>query len=85
MPPPYQLVDDGLAEKSGLMHAARLRNSEMLSDVEGFLSHFSDSACADIVSLIQENLILFSGRPRQTSVLYHDIDIEGHRPIKQNA
>ena len=35
VPPPYQLGDDGLTEKSGLMPAARLRNSEILH-LEGF-------------------------------------------------
>lgn len=40
-PPPYHLANDGLAEKSGLMPAAHLRNSEMLSNLEGFLSHLS--------------------------------------------
>ncbi|KAK0136914.1 hypothetical protein N1851_026936 [Merluccius polli] len=43
-PPQYHLADDGLAERSVLMPAARLRNSEMLSNLEGFLSHLSVSA-----------------------------------------
>ena len=49
------------------------------------MSHLSVSARADIIALIEDNLLLFSDHPRQTSVLYHDIDIEGHRPIKQHA
>lgn len=84
-PPQYHLADDGLAEKSGLMPAARLRNSEVLSNLEGFLAHLSDSALADVRDLIENNLLLFSDHPRQTSVLFHDIDVEGHKPIKQHA
>ena len=41
-PPQNNLADDGLAEKSGLMPAARLRNSEILSSLEGF---FVPSVC----------------------------------------
>ena len=63
-PPQYQLGDDGLEEKSGLVPAARLRNSEILSDLESFLCHLSDSARADIISLIDDNLLLFSDHPR---------------------
>lgn len=66
VPPQYELRDDGLAEESGLMPAAHLRNSEILSDLEGFLSHLSDSACADIIALVEDNLLLFSDHPRQT-------------------
>ena len=84
-PPQYNLADDGLAEKSGLMPTARLRNSEILGTLEGFLSHLSASARADIIHLIEDNLLLFSDHPSQTSVLYHDIDVEGHKPMKQHA
>ena len=85
VPPPYQLGDDGLTEKSGLLPAARLRNTEILGHLEDFLVYLSDSARADIISLIEDNLLLFSDHPSQTSVLYHDIDVEGHKPIKQHA
>ena len=79
-PPQYTLADDGLAEKSGLMPTARSRNSEVLSNLESFLSHLSASACSDIIALVENNLLLFSDHPSQTSVLYDDIDVEGHKP-----
>ena len=85
VPTQYNLADDGLAEKSGLMPAARLRNSEVLGELEIFLSHLSASARADITELIEDNLLLFSDHPRQTSVLYHDVDVGSHKPIKQHA
>lgn len=44
-----------------------------------------DSARLDIIALIENNLLLFSDHPHQMSILFHDIDVEGHRPIKQHA
>lgn len=67
------------------MPVARLRNSEILEKLEEFLAHLSDSTLSDIIHLIENNLILFSDHPRQTFVLCHDIDVEGHPPIKQHA
>lgn len=66
------------------MPAARLRNSNILR-LEEFLAHLPSSTRSDIVKLIENNLCLFSDHLRQTSVLCHNIDVEGHRPIKQHA
>lgn len=57
----------------------------MLSDLDSFLSNFSEPASHDIIKLIEDHLLLFSDHPRQTSGLFHDIDVEGHAPIKQHA
>ncbi len=67
------------------MSAARLTHSEVLSNLESFLAHLSTSARSDIINRINDNLLLFSDQPRQTSVLFHDIDAEGHKPIRQHA
>lgn len=67
------------------MPVARLRNSEVLGNLESFLSHLSDSARKDISDLIEANLLIFSDHPRQTSVLFHDIVVEVDKPIKQHA
>lgn len=83
--PQYHPSDDGLLEKSGSVPVAHLRKSEVLSDLESFLAHLSDSARADIIQLIASNLLLFSDHPRQTSVLFHDIDVDEREPIKQHA
>lgn len=82
---PYHPSEDGLTEKSASMPAARLRNSEVLSNLESFLAHLSDPAHSDIITLINDNLLLFSDHPRQTSVLFHDIDVECHKSIKPHA
>lgn len=50
IPHQYHLVDDGLVEKSGLMLVDRLRNSEILNNLEEFLSHLSNSARSDITA-----------------------------------
>uniref|UniRef100_A0A669F703 Gypsy retrotransposon integrase-like protein 1 n=1 Tax=Oreochromis niloticus TaxID=8128 RepID=A0A669F703_ORENI len=84
-PPLYVLQDDDLIEKSGCMPVARLRNSEVLGNLESFLSHLSGSARKDISDLIEANLLIFSDHPRQTSVLFHDIVVEVDKPIKQHA
>ena len=47
--------------------------------------HLPKDARADIIQLIQNNVLLFSDHPRQTSVLCHDIDVGDHKPIKQHA
>ncbi|XP_013856237.1 uncharacterized protein LOC106512091, partial [Austrofundulus limnaeus] len=73
--PSYQPTDDGLTEKSSCMPIARLRNSEMLKNMDTFLSHLSTSARNDIIRLINENVSLFSDHPGKTSVLSHDVDV----------
>lgn len=85
VPSEYHLSEDGLYEKSGSTPPTRLKNSEILGNLESFLAHLSASARADLINLIEDNLLLFSDHPRQTSVLYRDIDVEDHKPIKQHA
>lgn len=85
-PPQYSAAaDDGLEKKGGLMTLTRLQNSEVLDNLDSFLSHLPESAKADIIQLIESNLVLFSDHPHRTSVLCHDIDVQGHSPIKQHA
>lgn len=44
---------------------------------------FDASVC--VIALIEDNLLLFSDHPRQTSVLFHDIDVEVHKPMVVGA
>uniref|UniRef100_A0A8C5DT92 Gypsy retrotransposon integrase-like protein 1 n=1 Tax=Gouania willdenowi TaxID=441366 RepID=A0A8C5DT92_GOUWI len=83
--PQYTVSHDGLREKNGLLPVTRLQNSEVLSDLESFLSYLDESAKTDIIKLIEDNLNIFSDHPHQTSVLSHDIDVQGNLPIKQHA
>uniref|UniRef100_A0A669BX09 Gypsy retrotransposon integrase-like protein 1 n=1 Tax=Oreochromis niloticus TaxID=8128 RepID=A0A669BX09_ORENI len=82
---PYEPSDDGLLEKSEALGSGRLKNSEILNDLDTYLAHLSEPDRADITDLIENNLSLFSDHPRQTAVLCHNIDVEGHKLIKQHA
>ena len=83
--PPYSLKEDGLYEQPLSVPYARLENSKILKNLEGHLSHLCDSAKSDICRLIRDHAALFGDKPTQTTVLTHDIDVGGHRPIKQHA
>ncbi|CAI5639672.1 unnamed protein product [Oreochromis niloticus] len=64
---------------------ARLRNSEILSDLRSHLTDLDDDVQDDVCQLIENHLDLFSDTPSCTTVLEHDIDVGGHPPIKQHA
>uniref|UniRef100_A0A669CS17 ribonuclease H n=1 Tax=Oreochromis niloticus TaxID=8128 RepID=A0A669CS17_ORENI len=64
---------------------ARLRNSEILSDLRSHLKDLDDDVQDDVCQLIENHLDLFSDTPSCTTVLEHDIDVGGHPPIKQHA
>lgn len=60
-------------------------NSELLSDLEAYLSYLSPEKRDDVILLITSHLSLFSDVPSQTTVLRHDINIGTAAPIKQHA
>ncbi len=63
----------------------RLNHSEVLLDLNSHLLHLTEDQKADIVSLIQSFLGLFSDVPTQTNAIKHDIELNEHPLIKQNA
>lgn len=63
----------------------RLRNSEIMLNLNYFLSHLSDSDRGDLIALLSRYKNLFSDVPLRTSVIAHDIDVGDCRPIKQHA
>lgn len=83
-PPPCPLAEGGLIEKISVP-SPRLGNSEIINDLRSFLSHLPASGRHDIVKLSESHPLLFSDHPLRTSVLHHDIEVEGHAPIKQLA
>lgn len=83
--PSYNPSDDGLDDRHSPVSCARLRNSEILSDLATHLAHLPDAARSDVCTLIQTYPSLFSDVPSQTTVLSHDIDVGDHKPIKQHA
>ncbi len=77
--------DDGLCLRSMPASGVRLNNSEVLLDLNSHLLHLTEDQKADIVLLIQSFLGLFSDVPTQTKAIKHDIEVNEHSPIKQNA
>ena len=74
---------DGLAVRHPVQ-SARLPNSEMVKELPTKLDHLDDTQKADIVNLVAEFPCLFGDVPTRTTVLQHDIDVSGPRPIKQH-
>lgn len=62
----------------------RLKNSDMLLNLDKCCSHLTLYQLEDVVSLIKTHIPLFSDVPTQTHVLTHDIDVGESPPIKQH-
>ena len=63
----------------------RLRNSEILADLNAFLAHLPLSDRDDLIAIINSHENLFSDVPGRTTAIAHDIDVGDNRPIKQHA
>lgn len=77
--------DDGLVMRNATPQGARLSNSEILSNLSNYLSHFAGDQRDDITRLILDYPTLFNDIPSQTSVISHDIVLINPSPIKQRA
>ena len=64
---------------------AHVWRSQKFENLKGHLPYLCDSAKNDIFLLIHDHAALFSGKPTQTTVLMHDIDVGDRRPIKQHV
>lgn len=78
-------VEEDVRSPSSEVVVGRLRNSEIMLDLNSFLSHLSDSDRGDLITLILSYTNLFSDVPLRTTVIAHDIDVGDPRPIKQHA
>lgn len=63
----------------------QLGNSEILANLDSYLSHLDPKERADVSSLLCEFESIFSDVPSETNVLEHDIDVGLAQPIKQHA
>ena len=63
----------------------RLKNSEILNDLNTYFAHLSPSEGDDLITLFSAYGNLFSDVPSRTTLVTHDIDIGDSRPIKQHA
>lgn len=75
--------EDGLRGQPVSVLCMRLENSTFLDDIEKHLCYLSRPEV--IGHLIRCHAPLFGNKPTQTTVLAHDIDVGGHKPIKQHA
>ncbi|KAL2103192.1 hypothetical protein ACEWY4_000060 [Coilia grayii] len=63
----------------------RMRNSEVLNNLDSFLSHLPQPQRKELAALITVHDDLFPDVPRRTTVICHDIDVGDASPIKQHS
>ena len=77
---PHQLV-----LRNAPQQCVRLDNSQQLKALPSLLAHLEDVQRNDVLRLVGAYPCLFSDVPTRTSVLTHDINVQGKTPIKQHA
>ena len=63
---------------------SKLQNSDIIMDLDKKLSHLDQIQRDELKMLILEYEHLFPDIPTRTDQIYHDVDIEGSKPIKQH-
>ena len=63
---------------------SKLQNSEILKGLDKKLSHLDQTQRDELKMLILEYEHLFPDIPARADHIYHDVDIAGSKPIKQN-
>ena len=71
-------------ENADLPGTARLKNSDVLQDLNSKLSHLSQYQRRDLEHLLHEFKHLFPDVPNRTDAIYHDVDVGDATPEKQN-
>ncbi|KAK0155661.1 Retrovirus-related Pol polyprotein from transposon 412 [Merluccius polli] len=71
----YSPEEDGLTFRDVPVSSPRLQNTQILNDLDHFLSHLSCVCANDVKQLIESVPGLFADIPSQTHVTAHDIDI----------
>ncbi|CAM4600561.1 unnamed protein product [Leuciscus chuanchicus] len=77
--------EDGVIICHTHQQCARLKNSEVMSDLTSFISHLTEQQGCDIVQLINDFPASLNDVPSRTTVLEHDINVGDAVPIKQHA
>ena len=62
----------------------RMRNSDVLANLDKKLSHLPLKERAEVVNLIKEFILLFPDTPGKTTAVIHDVDIEDAAPCRQH-
>ena len=63
---------------------SKLQNSDILKNLDKKVSHLDQTQCDELKMLILEYEHLFPDIPTRTDQIYHAVDIEGSKPIKQH-
>ncbi|XP_061744139.1 uncharacterized protein LOC133543542 [Nerophis ophidion] len=74
--------DEVRAPDDSVLHG-RLDNTQQLKELDSLLGHLSEVQRKQLSDLIFEFLPLFSDTPTCTTLIEHDIDTQGARPIRQ--
>ena len=61
----------------------RFKNSEIMNDLDKFLSHLDEEKMSDIKQVMKSSSSIFGDTPSVTNLIEHDIEIQDSRPIKQ--
>ena len=65
--------------------SSKLKNSDILKDLDQKLSHLSSDKRLELKQLILEYEHLFQDIPSKTDKIYHDVElIDGSKPVKQH-
>ena len=65
--------------------SSKLKNSDILKDLDQKLSHLSSDKKLELKQLILEYEHLFPDIPSKTDKIYHDVElIDGSKPVKQH-
>ena len=84
MGPVAQVDEDGLKLGSKSQHCGRLSNSEILSNLDTYLSYLGEGEKQDVKELILAYPSLFGDVPSRTTVVAHDVNVGDAPPIKQH-
>lgn len=76
-------VKDDLPKHASAVLTGRLKNSEVLRDLNGILGHLPGSQKEELAGIIHKYLCLFGDVPSCTNMIEHDIDVGDAKPIKQ--
>ncbi|KAL5015543.1 hypothetical protein ScPMuIL_007374, partial [Solemya velum] len=75
---------DGGVQDVGLDCGVKLRNSDVLANLDKKLCHLSEKERNELKDLILEYKHLFPDTPGKTDVIYHDVDVGDALPVKQH-
>ncbi|KAL0147780.1 hypothetical protein M9458_056923, partial [Cirrhinus mrigala] len=76
-------AEDGVQFPDDAVLHGCLNNTQKLAELDSMLGHLSGEQRDELKSLIFEFSSLFSDTPTCTSLIEHDIDVQGARPVKQ--